>query len=312
MHKSVQCMTKTCPIVSIGMPVFNGEKTLRMALDSLLSQTYSNFERIISDNCSTDSTACICREYAEKDNRIRYFRQTSNVGGTENFKFVLEQSTAFYFMWAGSDDTRSLDFLEINYKFLEENADYVASTSPSGFENWNSDRSLVTFAMDGNVYGRYVQFFKNSFLSHGFLYSLFRTNALRESEYFDEIFPGSDWLGFDWTIILCLAGKGRMHRSLTGCTTFGVSGESGSMNIYKKHNKSYIEWWLPFYRFSTIAIHIFRDLPLSQRLALLFWLMRINFKANFDPIRWHVHSFFHRMYRKSIKPIYQKCKNTTT
>ena len=76
------------PQVSIGMPVYNtDEKFLYTALDCLLKQSYSNFELIISDDCSTDSTSRICREYAKKDSRINYIRQEKNMGALPNFNF---------------------------------------------------------------------------------------------------------------------------------------------------------------------------------------------------------------------------------
>jgi glycosyltransferase involved in cell wall biosynthesis len=92
------------PAVHIGMPVFNGEKTIHRAIDSLLRQTFSDFELIISDNASTDETAAICRDYAARDSRIKYFRQKKNEGATTNFIFVLNQASADYFMWAAADD----------------------------------------------------------------------------------------------------------------------------------------------------------------------------------------------------------------
>ncbi|HET6324545.1 MAG TPA: glycosyltransferase, partial [Planctomycetaceae bacterium] len=72
------------PPISIGMPVFNGEKYIVEALDSILGQTYSDFELIISDNASNDRTAEICQEFARKDQRIRYFRQSTNLGAPRN------------------------------------------------------------------------------------------------------------------------------------------------------------------------------------------------------------------------------------
>ena len=92
------------PLVSIGVPVFNGEKGLAKALDSLLEQDYDKLEIIISDNASTDRTEALCLEYAEKDQRIRYVRQTENIGGVYNFKFVLDEAVGEYFMWAAHDD----------------------------------------------------------------------------------------------------------------------------------------------------------------------------------------------------------------
>jgi len=86
------------------MPVYNGTKFIREALDSLLAQTFTDFELIISDNASTDDTEAICREYAAKDQRIRYVRQPENLGASANYKYVLDESVAEYFMWAAADD----------------------------------------------------------------------------------------------------------------------------------------------------------------------------------------------------------------
>ena len=77
------------PLVSIGMAVYNGENYIREALDSLFEQDYTNFEIIISDNASTDATWDIIQEYANKDSRIRYFRQTQHFSSVINWNFVL-------------------------------------------------------------------------------------------------------------------------------------------------------------------------------------------------------------------------------
>lgn len=100
------------PVVSIGMPIYNGEKYIREALDSLLAQTFGNFELIISDNCSTDGTSQICREYTSKDSRVRYIRQDTNIGPTANFEFVLQEASGEFYMWAAHDDRWKCNFLE--------------------------------------------------------------------------------------------------------------------------------------------------------------------------------------------------------
>jgi glycosyltransferase involved in cell wall biosynthesis len=97
-------MTDNFPLISIGMPVYNGQRYIRQSLDSLLAQDYENFELTISDNGSTDSTREICLEYAARDKRIKYYRNESNMGATWNFNRVFELSSGEYFMWAGSDD----------------------------------------------------------------------------------------------------------------------------------------------------------------------------------------------------------------
>jgi glycosyltransferase involved in cell wall biosynthesis len=92
------------PLVSIGLPVYNGERFLAQALDSLLGQTLGDLELIISDNASTDRTAEICRDYAARDARIRYIRQESNRGAMWNFNFVALQARGQYFKWASAND----------------------------------------------------------------------------------------------------------------------------------------------------------------------------------------------------------------
>jgi glycosyltransferase involved in cell wall biosynthesis len=114
------------PTVSIGMPVYNGERYIREALDSLLAQTYTDFELIISDNASTDGTESACREYATKDARVHYIRQNENRGFASNFRFVLDKAEGNYFMWAACDD-----FWLPN--FISECVSAMASAPSAGF-----------------------------------------------------------------------------------------------------------------------------------------------------------------------------------
>jgi glycosyltransferase involved in cell wall biosynthesis len=94
------------------MPVYNGENFIESTLDSILFQTYKDFELIISDNASTDKTEEICNLYAEKDKRIRYYRNRENLGGAKNFNKVFALSKGEYFKWAPHDDLISPTFLE--------------------------------------------------------------------------------------------------------------------------------------------------------------------------------------------------------
>ncbi|MCT7961885.1 glycosyltransferase [Laspinema sp. D1] len=105
-------MKKEKIILSIGMPVYNGVNFINKALDSLLDQTFTNFELIISDNASTDETETICGEYAKRDNRIRYIRQPENQGALANFQFVLNEAVGDYFMWAAADDVWDKKWIE--------------------------------------------------------------------------------------------------------------------------------------------------------------------------------------------------------
>lgn len=109
------------PVVSIGIPVYNGELHLREALDSLLAQSYKNFEIIISDNHSTDTTQEICSEYMSNDSRIRYVRQNENIGAAKNYKYVFDEAVGKYFMWAAHDDVWASNWLEVLINDISEN-----------------------------------------------------------------------------------------------------------------------------------------------------------------------------------------------
>ncbi len=107
------------PRVSIGLPVYNGERFLPPAIDSLLAQTFKDFELILSDNASTDRTEQICRDYAACDPRVRYFRNETNIGPLRNFLRVVELSSAEFFKWAAHDDVYAPDFLERCVEILD-------------------------------------------------------------------------------------------------------------------------------------------------------------------------------------------------
>ena len=101
------------PLVSIGIPTYNRPQRLRQTLASIICQTYSNLEIIVSDNCSSDDeTQRVVQEFMKTDPRIQYFRQNENIGVFYNFKFVFEVSKGDYFTWVADDDARSNDYIE--------------------------------------------------------------------------------------------------------------------------------------------------------------------------------------------------------
>lgn len=101
----------TTPRLTVGLPVYNGEKYLAESLDALLGQSYEDFELIISDNASTDGTERICQEYVAKDSRIRYIRQPVNLGAAPNHNAVVQEARGELFKWASHDDLYGRDLL---------------------------------------------------------------------------------------------------------------------------------------------------------------------------------------------------------
>jgi glycosyltransferase involved in cell wall biosynthesis len=122
----------TAPRLSIGLPVYNGEKYLPGSIEALLGQTYTDFELIISDNASTDSTPHICQSYAKQDSRIRYIRQPRNIGLSPNHNFVVREARGEMFKWAAADDLYGRDLLRCCVEALDEHPEVVLAHS------WNA------------------------------------------------------------------------------------------------------------------------------------------------------------------------------
>jgi glycosyltransferase involved in cell wall biosynthesis len=118
-------MSGTGPLVSVGIPVYNDKGYLREAIDSILGQEYDNLELIISDDASDAATEAICREYAARDPRVRYFRAERNRGAIWNFNHAFEHAAGKYFMWAAYDDVRHPQYLLHCVAALESNPDAV-------------------------------------------------------------------------------------------------------------------------------------------------------------------------------------------
>ena len=150
-------MKESQPIVSVGIFVFNEVKFIEEAIVSVINQTYQNLEIIVSDNCSTDGTIEIIERYAQRDPRIKFYRQEQNIGAHENFKFVLHKSTGEYFMWMGGHDIilpslveRAVSVFKINNKsvlvysdseFINHEGLTISKSANSNIDNYNLSRT---------------------------------------------------------------------------------------------------------------------------------------------------------------------------
>lgn len=117
--------------ITVGLPVYNGANYLAGAIESILAQSYPDFDLLISDNASTDSTEDICRAYARKDARIHYIRQARNIGAAANYNFVAERNESPYFKWAAHDDVLAPGFLQTCIDSLESDPSIVLASPAS-------------------------------------------------------------------------------------------------------------------------------------------------------------------------------------
>ena len=205
------------PKVSIGLPIYNAEKFVNKKLDSLLKQTFTDFEIIISDNGSTDLTSKICKEFVEKDQRVKYFHQEKNFGAIWNFNFVLGKANGEYFLWTAADDIILPEFIEKNITVLESNDKIVCSTSqvkPYGEKtNYLAKNDIenitekfkkmiirkFTPLKNYSTYGSYEKKIRYYLKLRGHqqvFYGIFRTNQLRKFFVYDII------TGFDLATML--------------------------------------------------------------------------------------------------------------
>ncbi|MGD0576953.1 MAG: glycosyltransferase family 2 protein, partial [Candidatus Staskawiczbacteria bacterium] len=107
-------------MITVILPTYKRPQMLKRAVQSVLNQTYPNFQICIYDNASGDKTAEVVAEMAKKDDRIKYFCQAENIGASKNFNYGMSQVKTPFFAWIADDDIILPDFFEIAMKGLEE------------------------------------------------------------------------------------------------------------------------------------------------------------------------------------------------
>jgi len=183
------------PRLSVGMPVFNGADYVREAIESILGQTFEDFELIISDNGSHDGTEEICRAYAAQDRRVFYHRGRTNQGAARNFNRVFALSSGEYFKWAAHDDKLAPDFVSQCLEVLERDPSVVLCHTKTteiderGAAVSNYDRTLDLTAAKPHV--RFCRFLQLSAHRCFEAFGVIRARALQQSSLIGS-FPGSD------------------------------------------------------------------------------------------------------------------------
>ena len=200
-------MTESKPRLSIGLPVFNGEKYLRQALDSVITQTYRDFELIISDNASTDKTQQICLEYTKRDNRIRYYRSKKNNGAAWNFNNVFKLSLGEYFKWISHDDMMAPNLVSRCMSAIERDPSIVLCHPKyaliNEFDEVVGQLDLGTVTDSQKPHERFVDLlFRKAF--PWMLFGIFRRNALAKTPLF------GDYIGSDWNLLAEISLIGRI------------------------------------------------------------------------------------------------------
>jgi glycosyltransferase involved in cell wall biosynthesis len=128
-------MNSSSPRVSVGLPVFNGERFIEAAIRGVLTLTYEDLELVISDNASADRTSEICRDYAARDKRVVYHREDTNIGAKANFNRTFELSRGTYFKWAAADDVCGPRYLARTVNVLDRDPSVILAHCRSAVIN---------------------------------------------------------------------------------------------------------------------------------------------------------------------------------
>lgn len=265
--------------------MYNGEEFLKKRLKNILSQTYSDFELIISDNASTDMTSKICQEFVSKDNRIKYFKQTNNVGGIKNYQFVLSKAKTKYFVFATDDDLWDETFLEKNFLILEKDVSLIGSIGKFKWIGKNMPNNFNLNSQD-NIFQKYYKLFRKYFQHFGpdsikektfekraalflrklqtqnpssVLYGIFRTYALQKSIE-PKRFTNEFYYSFWNNVCINVLEYGNIHlidEPLIYYNTDGAGFNVTPITQFKKHQISLIQCVVPWSTQISWFIHKF-------------------------------------------------------
>ena len=283
------------PIVTIGLYVYNGEKYIKERLENIFLQNFNNFELLNSDNASNDNTSRICKEFLEKEKRIKYIKQEKTIDIQANANFVLKNAKSKYFVWTQIDDLWEPEFLEESIKILEKNQNVIGSNSKveiigpitdSLKESKNDKifdklykkirkkfRKMDTQSLDGDFNQRIRKFLKNPG-HNNILFGVFKTKEFQQSV-FSELFVGNDF-----SIVLNLLKFGEIHvvnRVLNYKREGGMSGY-GIISIIKYVKGNKIDYLFPHFAFTKWC---FSNLAKKTFIKNIDCFIKINLDAEF-------------------------------
>ena len=301
------------PLVSIGLPVYNGEKYIERAIKALLCQTFENYELIISDNYSSDQTSDICQVYCRADHRIQYIRQSQNRGAVFNFQYVLDKAKGKYFMWAAHDDWWAPSFVSEMVALLEDNPTCVLAFSRMQhvdvLGNVFRDYPCITELSGVNLDSREptVSSLKKYLLQNivqgkvNLIYGLIRRETLNRSNVWN------DWGYFGWGADLLIVlqilryGDACINDKILFRKTEEPASEGSLKNYVKSNNpfkmiKGLFATWFSYNKYCHGIWCVLRPRPETRHISLKFRII----------------ATYRELMRSNIAFLYQASKNLVT
>jgi glycosyltransferase involved in cell wall biosynthesis len=272
------------PLVSIGIPTYNRPNELERALNSVLNQSYTNLEIIISDNCTPGDDVALAVKKYDGDHRIVYFKQPENKGSTFNFNFVLEKSTGEYFKWLGDDDWIDKDYVLKCVESLQENPDFSGAY---GFAKMYSDKAeyvtddakidLIQVEPLQRILDYYAKVGNN-----GCFYGLFRNQDKKYLKVKNRIAD-------DWIAVSRLLYKGQV-KLVDGINTCLCNAGLGS-NLDQLTKSTKLSAFVRAFPFLSVGLNAFRDILWgSEVYGEMNFFKRFNFASKCFKVIWNRHN----------------------
>jgi len=230
-------MNRKPPLVTVGLAVYNGALYLKSALDSLLAQSFTNFELVISDNASTDDTPLICREYVSRDSRVRYVCNATNLGAAQNFNRVFALARGEYFMWAAHDDAYHSEYLTSCLAILENFPEVVLCfTQEVGIDEQGKSLGMRPYRLDTTLRYAEDRFIALLRLDRGSppIFGLIRTDVLRKTSLI------GSYDGSDQVLLAELALQGAFHQIPQDLL---LHREHGERSVYQHRDRHSATIW---------------------------------------------------------------------
>jgi len=267
----------TVPAVTIGVPVYNGERYLDDALAALAAQTFADFVVLVSDNCSTDGTPAILAKWAARDPRFVVHRQPANIGAVPNFTWLLDQARSEYFMFAAYDDGWSPNYVAELHRLFEHAPRAGLAVAQSVKMHPDGREDLRTPLPDTRNLPAWRRMAAHLLRAQsGWHYGLFRTSALRPA-FARSVDFGQAWAADHLVVLPFLLADAVIG---SNAATFHQRQTTVSEARYKP--RTLAAQWRLLSRFTAFSLAILKEapVPLGTKLALLpFVLAFVNAKA---------------------------------
>jgi glycosyltransferase involved in cell wall biosynthesis len=183
------------PKVTIGLPVRNGQRHIARAIESVMAQEFTDFEMVICDNDSEDSTADVVRRYTESDPRIRLHENEHNIGQIANMKRVFDLGSGEYLRWMGHDDSLEPDYLSKTVAYLDQHPDMIGVSTYIRYFDDDGNEYYAEYTgerLDSpepqKRFCRTLWFQRNDYRFSDPHYSLYRRSALQKTHFLQPVF----------------------------------------------------------------------------------------------------------------------------